>query len=251
MTPKQLRRHIEREGFWLKRDGSNHLLWTDGITTIPMSKGSKMSSVNVRNQLAEIRRAVLKREKSEANRVLSITLREMKDNVREPERRVAPVTAAEIQKFNAIKESPVANGHTASFEIAETPNGKPVTNTTGRKIRYKIDGVTKLKLRVKIAEMWDQGIQDYGRLTIELNRAGFKAATGDPLDQSSVRYFTNTLLEAGVIRQPSTLVATTVLPPATRQAKPGRLPDAVMSILTEPDLSAEQKVRMCLAYAEL
>lgn len=43
MKRREQERLLKESGFWLKREGSKHYIWTNGKETIAVSKGSKIA----------------------------------------------------------------------------------------------------------------------------------------------------------------------------------------------------------------
>lgn len=236
MTPKQIIRYIEDQGFIIKRHGARHLIYTDGTTTIPVSRGSTRSVRNVRNIIAEIDRAVRQRP------VTAKPEREKEDEKMDIERFNARRLDAHTAPGAAIK--PLANGHAKEplVTIEEPAQEK----------RKRYDPITKRKLEARIMALYAEGHHEPSDVHRALVSEGFPDSHGTGIiGMERVRYFLHMLLETGVIKQVVVAPKTVAQPSAVAARGPSRMPDTCMGILTDPSLTAEQKVRMLLAYVEL
>lgn len=232
MTPGQIKRLMSSKGFVLKRQGGRHAIYTDGFTTIPVSRGTTRSVRNQRNIIAEIERAVKNRPK-----VVEI------EALPKEEKEVVDITRFNIGRQEAMPApgaliKPQPNGHDPKPEEAVK--------------RTKYDGITRRRIESRVIELYNNGAKDVNSLHRALIGEGIMNPDGvNPIGSDRVRYFMNTLLEAGIIKQVIVPPRPDAGPMSSAHRKPGRLPDTIMGILTDPELTAEQKIRMISAYAEV
>jgi hypothetical protein len=110
-------------------------------------------------------------------------------------------------------------------------------------MRHKYDSVTRKRVWGEISRLMAAGLAS-PLITEELRRQGIKLPDGkSEMTQGYVAktmYHLHKTQEQGAVK----------ISPAPK-IKSDRLPQAVLSVLTDPSLNAEQKVRMIIAYAEV
>lgn len=253
MTQREQIRALRGAGFWVLRDHGRHVIWTDGTSQISQSGSSHLAAPAETNFRAQLARAIRARpappKKEEPMKVSLAEIASSKWPARPPEAPSAP----------AADPEPSA----PPPQIPSPPEAKPT------KTYVKYDAVTRARLWRRVAELYRQG-QTIAQITLRLQEEGFRTPDGSmPITTDNVYgsiqriaahpMWMGTLGRKIILASPAPKPAPPSPPPAPTpvaavvveapKAKP-RLPDAVLSILTDPELSDTQKVRMISAYAE-
>lgn len=109
-----------------------------------------------------------------------------------------------------------------------------------RKVQ-KYDGVTRAKVWARIEDLMKAGLPS-PKIAAAMQAEGFRMPDGDtPITQTYITHTMNYLAK--------TVKVTHGIEPEAK--KGGRLPSTCEGILTDPNLNAEQKVKMLIAYADL
>ncbi len=109
----------------------------------------------------------------------------------------------------------------------------------------KYDAVTRKRVWGEIERLMNLGFSS-PNIGEQLRGMGFKMPDGktDITDNAVSKYMY-------YLDRKANAPGVTVSPPPQSALKSDRLPSAIVGILTAPTLNAEQKVRMCIAFAEL
>jgi hypothetical protein len=172
-----------------------------------------------------------------------------------PKNGVHAVSGREERVIHGVRYS-VLKGNHSVFRIAQV-QAVPTARPDGHK-RY--DKFTRSRIDDKIIEGHDKGSTPV-EITRSLNAGGFRSPSGAPLTVDQVTQRMYTLADQGRIVvdthrrrrsfQPQTPVPTAPTPEPTSVQQPQRLPAACIAILTDPQLTDAQRVKMCLAYADV
>lgn len=233
MNQRERTRILSDNGLELLRKTGKHAIFAsaDGSRKLIVPTGSGVSSRNERNLLAEIKRL---------NRNVSYNPPGL------PMPTPQPVVVPKII-INPVAPAPKL----------PTPIEKPMQQSHVAKTftSYRPDYLAKLENRIK--QLITAGCTSK-EAAIKLNEEGFKNTMGGPFNQANVGNFR---MKLGLAK-PSAKVAEKKAPkekpaptPAlfdTAPKKPGfikRLPETAVAILTDPELTAGQKVDMLMAYA--
>lgn len=235
MKPREMVKYLEENGFqFLRRNGGGHPIYSDGTSSIAMYAGNPKSWRAGKNLVAEVNRAIRKRPPT--------VVKPQEESI---EMRIETHNKTRAEAMTAPGAAPLANGHAKEPLVALADAPEKIK-------RKKYDPITKRKLEGRIMALYAEGHHEASDIHRALVAEGFPDASGEGLvGMERARYFLNMLLETGVIKQVVVPPKVVAQPVAAATRGPSRMPDSCMGILTDPGLTAEQKVRMLLAYVEL
>lgn len=218
MNRREREQLLEHSGFNLVRNTGKHAIYSNGVKKLIVPTGGGVSSRNENNLKADLKRL---------NRAA----------VWKPAGQPADIPQEQPKLITADKE----------------PSMNHVQKTSGFP-SYRPDYMEKLRKRV--VELAAIGCSRQ-EMTTKLNEEGFRNTQNGKFSVEAIQNFR---IKFGVAKRYSVrgappvkhksrveMATAAITPPKLAHAK--RLPDTAIAILTDPDLSAPQKVDMLMAYA--
>lgn len=245
---------LKENGFWERRRAKHGAMWTDGVRVIMVQ--NRFGDIHaIRNLRAEITRAVLRRSQEAATKSPKVTLGE----------------GAKVLVETQTQSKPEVHSPWANI-----PTTHPTATSAGTEFkappgfRIKMPADLRKQVRARIAELSFQGHKN-ARIAEIMASEGFKGAAGKPVNMMFVANQKWSMAKAGALsprrknaylkKQGKTngdtapkVMETPIGSFKVSASAPienvtsAKLPDAVINVLTDPQLSDAQKVRMLTAW---
>jgi predicted RNA binding protein YcfA (HicA-like mRNA interferase family) len=239
---------MEENGFSLHRSTGRHDIWRDAHgNQYPTSKGSVVKPRTAKNIEAAVKRMVKSRvNPGDPGNWLPIKKEEEVQALKHsPFEALRPPTRFVIRtKAEAVAHEPAKQ---------ETRNEEPKMEEKQKPSRAKYDAATRARVWGRIAELYNLGGSNE-EIAHKMLEEGYRGPDGKPMSRGYVQRSVHQMVLEGRLRSkslPPPPVTSPAAPVATA-TKSGshKLPEFVLTILTDPDMTAEKKVRMLMAYAE-